>query len=492
MFIFAASIHMKKIRKYLFPLPAMVFMAVIILSSSCKKDKIITDASAKLEFSSDTILFDTVFTTVGSTTKQLIVHNNYNGKIVISDIRLAGGNSSPFRINIDGVNTTEASDIEIEPNDSLYIFIKVTVDPNNSNSPLVISDSILFETNGNLQQVQLVAWGQDAYYQTPDVYIQGFPPYSVIACDAVWKNDKPHVIYGYAVVDSACTLTIEEGTQVYLHNNAILWVYRDGSLKVKGTLGNPVVFQGDRLEAYYKNVPGQWGRIWIMRGSENSIDHAIIKNGIVGIHVDTLADNCNQPALKISNTIIENMSAAGMLLQGTWVQAENCVVANCGEYAVILNIGGEYDFKHCTIGNYWTYNTRQTQSLVLNNWYKDVNENIQHRNLTRAYFGNCIIYGNITEEILLDSLSGAQFKYNFDHCLLKTIISTGDANHFSNCLVNSDPVFADPASNDYSLSSSSSAIDKGLMSIANEMPFDILRHNRTNDAAPDLGAYEKK
>lgn len=483
---------MKKNRSFLYSLSATVLVVFIISSYSCKKDKIINDPSAKLEFSTDTILFDTVFTTVGSTTKQLIVHNQNEGKIVISNIRLAGGISSSFRINIDGVNTTETSDIEIEADDSLYIFIKVTVDPNNSNSPLVISDSLLFETNGNLQQVQLVAWGQDAYYQTPDVFIQGFPPYSVIDCDAVWKNDKPHVVYGYAVVDSACTLTIEEGTKVYMHNNAILWVYRDGSLKVKGTLGNPVVFQGDRLEAYYKDIPGQWGRIWISRGSKNNIDHAIIKNGIVGIHVDTLPDNCNEPALKISNTIIENMSAAGILLQGTWMQAENCVVANCGQYAVILNIGGNYDFKHCTIGNYWDYSTRQTPSLVLNNWYEDINGNIQHRDLTKAYFGNCIIFGSVTEELLLDSLSGALFKYNFDHCLLKTGINTGDANHFSNCLVNSDPSFTDVTLNDYSLTSSSSAIDKGLQSIAVEVPFDILRHNRTNDAAPDMGSYEKK
>jgi hypothetical protein len=489
---FALRIQMKKYNKTLLSFSLIAFIAMMIAFASCKKDHIITDSSAKLEFSTDTVLFDTVFTTVGSTTYQLIVHNPNNGKIVISKIRLAGGTASSFRINIDGVACTEAEDIEIEAEDSLYIFVKVTVDPNNSSSPLVISDSILFETNGNLQQVQLIAWGQDAYYQTPDTYIQGFPPYSVIDCDAVWKNDKPHVIYGYAVIDSACTLTIEEGTQIYMHNNAILWVYQDGTLKVKGSLGNPVVFQGDRLEPYYKDVPGQWGRIWIMRGSKNEIDHAILKNGIVGIHVDTLPDNCHEPALKISNTIIENMSAAGMLLQGTWVEAENCVVANCGQYGVILNIGGQYDFRHCTFANYWTYSTRQTPSLVLNNWYEDVYGTIQHRPLTKAYFGNCIIYGAVTEEMLLDSLNGGIFKYNFDHCLLKTAINTSDVNHFTNCLVNSDPAFSNVTMNDYSLTTTSAAIDKGLSSIATLVPFDILRHNRMNDVAPDLGAYEKK
>jgi hypothetical protein len=485
---------MKKNAIFLNSLPALIFMVFIFSVFSCKKDKLLSDPSAKLEFSSDTLLFDTVFTTVGSTTYQLIVHNNNSGKLNISKIRLAGGTTSAFRINIDGVATTEADDVEIEANDSLYIFVKVTVDPNNSNSPLVITDSIMFETNGNLQQVQLVAWGQDAYYHVPK-YPEEHPFYSlssIINYDTAWSNDKPHVVYGYLIVDSAYTLTIPEGTRIYMHNNAILWVYRDGSLKVEGSLGNPVVFQGDRLEPYYKDVPGQWGRIWIMRGSKNTIDNAIIKNGIVGIHVDTLPDNCNEPALKISNTIIENMSAAGMLLQGSWVDAENCVIANCGQYGVILNIGGKYDFRHCTICNYWTYNTRQTPSLVLNNWYEDVYGNTQLRDLTKAYFGNCIIYGSLSEELLLDSVSGALFKYNFDHCLLKTEVSTSDANHFSNCLVNSEPAFNNISSNDYSLTSSSAVIDKGLPGIALDIPFDILRHNRTNDAAPDLGAYEKK
>ncbi|HNW98010.1 MAG TPA: choice-of-anchor Q domain-containing protein [Bacteroidales bacterium] len=470
-----------------------IMIFVVITITSCKKEKLITDSSAKLQFSTDTLIFDTVFTTIGSITRQVKVYNPYDNKINISNIRLAGNTNSQFSINIDGVATTNLSEIQMEAKDSIYIFVKVTVDPNNSNSPFVISDSILFETNGNLQKVQLVAWGQNAYYHTPK-YPTSNPWYSVIPCDAVWTNDKPHVIYGYAVVDSACTLTIKENTKVYLHNNAVLWIYRDGSLNIEGTLGNPVIFQGDRLESYYQDVPGQWSRIWISRGSKNKIDHAIIKNGIVGIHVDTLGDNCNEPALKISNTIIENMSAAGMYFQGTWIEAENCVIGNCGQYGVILNIGGKYDFKHCTIGNYWTQSNRQTPSLVLNNWYEDINGITQYRDLEKAYFGNCIIYGTVDDELYLDKKSGALFNYNFDHCLIKTKLDTA-ASFTANCLncfFNQNPDFTDVSATDYSLNSTSPAINKGALSIANYVPFDILRHNRTTNTAPDIGAYEKE
>jgi hypothetical protein len=466
---------------------------VLFFSTSCRKDKLLTDTSAKLAFSSDTILFDTVFTTVGSTTMQLKVHNNYSKKIKISSIRLAGGSSSNFRINIDGIAASQVNDLEIEPKDSIFIFVKVTVDPNNINSPFIINDSIMFETNGNTQKVQLVAWGQNAYYHTPDHFITNFPPFSIIHCNDVWTNDKPHVIYGYAVIDSACTLTIKENARIYFHKNAVLWVYRDGSLKVEGTLGNPVTFQGDRLEYAYKEVPGQWGKIWISRGSENEINYAVIKNGIVGIQVDTLPDNCTAPALKISNTIIENMSAAGIFAQGSWVDAYNCVIGNCGQYAVLLNIGGKYNFKHCTIGNYWNFNTRQTTSLILNDWYQDINSNYHGRDLN-AYFGNCIVYGNLDEEIMLDKKTSAIFNYNFDHCLLKTKSDTATdfLSNCNNCVFNHEPLFSDATNNNYQLSTGSAAIDKGLMSIALTVPFDILRHNRTDNIAPDIGAYEKQ
>lgn len=472
------------------------FLLALIAVSSCKKDTLITDTTAKLNFSADTVLFDTVFTTVGSVTKEIKVYNPHSQKIKISRIRLAGGINSNFRINVDGIASTEQTDIELEPNDSIFIFVKVTVDPNNSTSPLVINDSILFETNGNLQQIQLVAWGQDAYYHTPKdtIHFQdgSIFRFSYAHCNTPWKNDKPHVLYGYVVVDSDSILNIPENTKIYLHKNAVLWVFKEGTLNVQGKLGNIVTFQGDRLEQYYKDKPGQWGKIWLSAGSKNNeVNYAIIKNGYIGIHVDTTTTNPTQPTLTIENSIIENMGAAAILAQGSWVVAKNCVFANCAQYAVVLNIGGNYDFRHCTIGNYYSLTTRQTPSLVLNNWYVDVNNIVHPRDLVNAYFGNCIIYGALSEEIQKDSITAALFNYRFDHCLLKTLASTNNSRYL-NCVTNNDPQFKDVTNNDYQLNAGSAAINKGLMSIADYIPFDILRHNRTNDAAPDLGAYEKK
>ena len=135
----------KKINKVFISAIFFSFIIMFIVSvSSCDKDEIInTDSSVKLEFSSDTIIFDTVFTTIGSTTKKLMVYNKEKQKIKISSISLARGQNSPFKINIDGTSATNINDVEIRGGDSLYIFVCVTIDPNKDDNPLIQTDSII-------------------------------------------------------------------------------------------------------------------------------------------------------------------------------------------------------------------------------------------------------------------------------------------------------------------------------------------------------------
>jgi len=285
--------------------PFLFFAAVIFFVSQtgCRKDPINTDSSAKLSFSSDTIVFDTVFTTVGSSTRQFRIYNTSSKSIKISSIRLAGGVHSNFHLNIDGVPAVSQTNIEIRGKDSMYVFVDVDVDPNNSNSPLMIEDSILFETNGNHQHVILNAVGQDAYFHY----------YETLNCNETWTNDKPHVIYGYAIIPKNCTLTILPGTRVYIHHNGVLAADSNSTLKVLGQYGNPATFQGDRLEPDYAEEPGQWGYIWLSQLSKNSvIDWAVIKNGNIGILSDSALFNSIKPTIRVTNTKISNMTIAGI------------------------------------------------------------------------------------------------------------------------------------------------------------------------------------
>ncbi len=450
----------------------LFFALASALLFSCRKDKFITDPSAKLAFSTDSILFDTVFTTVGSTTKNFLVYNHNSKPIKISTIRIARGSASNFRMNVDGNPVVETHDVEIAANDSMWVFVEVTVDPNNQNSPLVIRDSIVFETNGNIQDVDLEAWGQDAYFHVPNVFpTNGFPPYSVIPCNSVWMNDKPHVIYGLAVVDSACTLTIQAGTRVHLHKGGMLYVYRDGTLIVNGNAGQRVTFQGDRLEPDYADVPGQWAAIYFSPLCNSSkISYATIKNGTWGIRADSFP--AVNPSVVADHTIIKNMSSIGVWGNGSKIRMSDCLVANCGLYTCALTIGGEYSFRHCTFADYWDYsqhNVRTTSQILLNNYYQDINSNYQYRNLDSAHFYNCIIYGSLDDEIKLDKGGSTNFVYRFDHSVIKTTISSGS---FFSCVKNADPAFADETNLNYHIQSWSSARAKGDPAVGDKFPFD--------------------
>ena len=292
----------------------VVFIVSICFSISfisCKKDKLLTDPSATVAFSQDSILFDTVFTTIGSATRNIRIINNNNQKINISAIYLEQGQSSNFMLNVDGVPGKTVNDVEILAHDSIYVFVQVNVNPTSALSPLIIQDKIIVNVNGNYQSVALEAWGQDAHYHFPDKAIQyknGYLPYSTVSTVTTgvtvnWgggalgqpDDDKPHVIYGWLVVDSLQKLVINPGVKVYFHQNAGLWVYRYGTLQVNGTKGNEVIFQGDRREADYADLPGQWDRIWINEGhTDNYINYAIIKNSFIGVQASFLMDP-NQP-----------------------------------------------------------------------------------------------------------------------------------------------------------------------------------------------------
>lgn len=490
-FSFVSFVIIRFIRMHFYISIALV---LALLFQSCKKDKLITDPSAKLEFSTNSILFDTVFTTVGSVTKAFIVYNKNSQPIKISSVRLARGTASNFRINVDGTKGVSFSDVEIEGKDSIFVFTEVTVDPNNASSPLIIRDSVVFETNGNIQDVDLEAWGQDAYFHTPNVFpADGFPGYSVINCNAVWTNDKPHVIYAYAVVDSGCTLTINAGAKIYMHPNAVLYINKDATLKIIGTQGSEVIFQGDRLEPEYAEAAGQWGWIHLSPQSKNnSIDWAIIKNGYFGIISDTV-NTWTNPTLTISNTIIKNMSIAALYGRGTYIRGWNCVFANCGQYAAALTRGGKYNFYHCTFANYWSGGTRQFPTLLLNNYYKDANEIIHPRALDSAFFYNCIVYGSLdSNEIKLDESTSATFIYKFHNCLLKTNLSTSTS-QYENVIVNKEPYFYDAGNNDYRIRNPlalPAVIDKGDPAISALYPDDLSMHSRLPNAPGDIGAYE--
>lgn len=473
----------------------LILLGTFLALFSCRKEyKVDDNPSLKLEFSTDSIIFDTVFTTVGSITRYLKVYNRHQNALNISSIRLLGGEASNYRINIDGQPAVQENDIEIAGQDSLFVFVRVTIDPTSGLTPFVVSDEISFITNGNEQKVVLAAWGQDAHYIIADKTL-GSLRYSIVAAEdssVTWPADKPYLVYGYAVVDSTGSLTIEAGAQIHFHNQSGMWIYKGGSLKVLGTKEEPVVFQQDRLEPYFRDLPGQWDRIWINEGSvNNEINYAVIRNGFIGLQAETLQEPMGNQLL-LTNTIIENMSGIGILGRYYAIAGINNVVANCGQVGILLQ-GGAYDFRQCTFANYFKDGIRNDPNFAMTNYYLDPNDVLYVYNLD-AYFGNTIIYGNKDEEMLIDYDEQGGFDYSFDHCLLKTALNISSDTLFPGSVKNQEPVFVNIDKNDMALDSLSPGIDMGSLNVITSSPWptiidkDILGVSRIQ--SPDMGAYE--
>lgn len=468
----------------------LLFAAVLYLSG-CHRSRIISDDSTlKLGFSADTVTFDTVFTNIGSTTRQLIVYNQNDERLNISSIRIKG-DDSPFTMNVDGFSGNELHDIEIDANDSIFVFVRLTINPLDQDNPYVVEDEIEFVTNGNEQSIKLLAFGQDVNYIIADRYIPGYPKFKIVADSlqtTTWTSQRPYVIIGYALVDSYGTLKIEEGTKIYIHRGGGIWAFSEGQLLIEGTHDNPVVIQGDRLEKYYENIAGQWDRIWLMEnrvGYPHKIENAIIRNGFIGIQAESFLKAATQ-AVTIKNSIIENHSGIGIYTVMYDLDVENFVIDNCAQYGIALTFGGSHRLVHGTIANYWS-TARRTPSLFFNNFAKD-SQNNMFFNAFDAEIGNCIIYGNADNEFSTSMFGDADSTYIFKNCLLRTRIDT-TSTIFSNCIFNENPLFTDYNNHDLHLDTIiSPAIAKGLTQYAIEVPNDLDMVARPQN--PDIGAYQ--
>jgi hypothetical protein len=453
------------------------FSAIIFLS--CKKESFITSADASLYTSADTLFFDTVFTSAGSVTQSFKIFNNNNQKLRLSQVKLSGGASSPFKINIDGAAATQVNDIEINANDSLYVFVQVNINPSGSRLPFVVTDSIRIDYNGNTQWVQLQAYGQNA------IFLKN----AKLTTSQTWDRTLPFVIIGGLQVDTGVLLNIAQGTKIYLHANAPFLV--DGNLQVGGTKEFPVIFSGDRLDEGYKDLPGSWPGIYFRATSQNNIlKHAIIKNAYQGIIVQGLSTTGLK--LTLSQCIIDNIYDAGILGINTNINADNCLISNCGSN-ISLNLGGNYRFTNCTVATYGNlYIAHKNPVLQINNFLMQGGTTLTAP--LNALFTNCIFWGengDVDDEIAISKQGTGPFAVNFNHVLYKAQTDPSEANFISS-LKNIPPAFdsINTVRNTYDFhftkNPSAPAVNAGIIT---SFLFDL--DDKARDASPDIGCYER-
>ncbi len=415
----------------------VLVFGLIVIFFGCEKERENSDNDAILSFSADTVTFDTLFTAIGNPIKHLRVINPTEEKLTISDIRLMGGDQSGFRINVNGEAANEVFNLEIPARDSIFIFVELKPDRIKSTAPLLSEDSILFRTNNIEQKIKLLAWGQN---------------FKLIKSEVIntsrWTSEMPYLVHNYAYVDSGAVLTIEAGTTVHFHRNSGLFI--KGTLLVKGTPEKPVVFKGDRSESSYSNLPDQWNGIILFSGShDNNIDHAIIKNANIGLQVGTI-EHEGFASLELSNTLIENMSWAGIWAMKSKIVANNCVISNIRQYNTALLLGGDYQFYHTTFANYTAGQTsgpRNSETLIVSNYLVNNKNGAKYiGDMKQATFGNCIITGSRRDELLVAMDSKGLSNYLFDRCLIQMADTTRitEPDRFVNVLLNANPRFVNP------------------------------------------------
>lgn len=482
---------------------------LFFLFSCDKEDSFTTSSSDQLEFSLDTLRFDTVFTELGSATRFFRVYNRANESIRISNISLKGNTQSKFNLNVDGIPGDTHEEVVIYPNDSIYVFAEVTINPDDplSISPYFVYDEVIFETNGNTQSVTLEAWGQNAVYFPSRWHNDSV---EVFTCNGnlTWDDPKPYVLYGIVAFVN-CDLIIPAGARIYVHgglardedvngetfiyNTGRLFIGQNASINVQGTIDDPVIFQGDRLEEGFQETDGQWTGLIIAQGSRNNvIENAIVKNSRFGIFVDSASE------LSLKNTQIYNTSGPGLFAAHATVNAENCLFYNNGTNSVQLTFGGDYQFDYCTLANYGT----DAAALSLNNGrcYDDLCEVALAYRLN-ALFRNSIIYGSLRDEILLVDFTGNQgadrfaFNYQLEDCIVREDElddpEEGFPDFYDYCAcINAQPneaIFASVNEDDYHLDTLSIAEEKGVP--LNGISFD-LEGNGRDMQKPDLGCFE--
>lgn len=466
--------------------PGLLILSLLIFFFACKKDSFITSPDAQVSVSVDSLKYDTVFTTTGSITQSFKIINENNQKLNISSVRLMGGSASPYKINVDGFAGPEANDLEVAANDSIYVFVTVTIDPNATQLAFIVRDSIKISYNGSDKWVQLEAWGQNAHFFRN----------KIISANETWPNDLPYVILGSLTVDTNKILTIDKGARIYVHADAPLII--NGTLLVNGQKDSAdrVYFRGDRLDDPYKDFPAGWPGIFFNSSSkDNVLNYAILKNAYQAIASQDPSVNSN-PKVALNECIIDNAYDAGIVTLNSSVYGTNCLVSNCGKNLYLLQ-GGDYQFVHCTVASYSNNFIIHKDPVLLISNFVNINNIPQTAPLT-ALFRNCIFWGEngtVDDEVVVAKSGNSLFNINFDSNLWK--IQKTDPSAVSGVtaagIINNSPPLFDSVNTsknyyDFHLQATSPAINKGTSSIVS---IDLDGNSRPV-GAPDLGCYEKQ
>lgn len=458
----------------------LLLLIITAVMQSCIEDGVSSSSADQPTFSTDSLKLGTVFTEQGSTTHRFLVYNRHDKIININSIRLRDMTQNVFRLNVDGESGSEFHNVEIRPNDSIYVFVEATLPPNGKIGPLTISNALDFTTLGVTKSVVITADGIDVTRLKA----------AIIDTDTRLTAERPYQLFDSLVVAPGVTLTIDPGAHLYFHDKSELIVR--GSLRVNGTPESPVNMTGDRTGNVVASIPfelmsGQWGGIYFATtSSANKMVNTSIRNMSYGVVVDSVAASTpDNPALYLLNCQIHN--SAGYILQAahsavTAIGTELTDAAN----GIVYIRGGNLTMNHCTIANYYLFSALGGAALQLDH-INDETDDLSGLPKLQADITNTIIYGNGTD-ISHGDLTGTAVTLR--RCLLKS--AGTDDDNFINCLWDTDPAYYTVREEylfDYRLKPESPAIQAADPALT--LPDAATdRYGVARLTPPSLGAYE--
>lgn len=446
----------------------IIIWALVVLvmaaAGACRKNQQVLTAGGIINFSDDTLKFDTVFTAAGSFTTGVMIFNPQNDAVVLSSVRMENGTASFFHLNVDGFQGNVATNIKIAGHDSIYVFATVKIDPTDTLTPFLITDRLVATMNGKEFSIPFTAYGQNAHYIINDSITQY----------TRWLTDKPYVVINKLAVGPYAELNIPGGCRVYMHQNARIFNY---GLLIVDSAGIPgkdsVVFQGDRLDrAYfgYIGYPGEWGGLYFVGGSGGVLKNTVLKNcgGSTAYYyygINSAAIQLGDSAvLFMDHSKIENAIGYGIYSEHGLLYMNNCLLHTTGAQALAIVKGGYDSITNCTFANYGTQAVTHNNNGTVNvqNYIPDA------AHPGKYFFGsldgvmqNCLVYGSLDSEIICDSVPDITARFRMQNCLLKM----GDVReswvNFTNCIFNQDPKFKNTSNGDFHLSAGSPCIGSG-------------------------------
>ncbi|MEE0978252.1 MAG: hypothetical protein UH625_02480 [Muribaculaceae bacterium] len=451
------------------------FLALISFSS-CIEDGVSSSPSDQPEFSVDTLKLTESFTGATTPTARFIVHNRHDKIISIASIGLRDKEQKIFRLNVDGISGHDFQNVEIRPNDSIFVFVEAALPVNGVDNAVVVENILDFVTMGQTRSVVLSAKGQDA------VDVKGL----IISEDTSWNRNKPYHIYDSLVVAEGATLRLTPGTRLAFHDKAYMKVY--GTLISEGTAESPVQFTGDRSGFVASDIPyeimsGQWEGLFFAPSShDNLLKFTSIRNYSNGVVLDNLASS---PGLTVVASQLRNSKGYVLASLNSNLEVYASELAEASDGILYLE-GGRCVVNHCTIANYYLFSALGGPAVQF--WhYNAETDNESGLPYLSADFSNSIIYGNGTE-LSKGDLEGLPIY------LRRTLLRSAgsDDDNFIECLWDVDPMYYTVRQDyyfNYHLKPESPAIAAADPALLHPNSLVDFSGNRQNPATPDLGAY---